>query len=482
MAVDRLSALDETFLRIESSRAHMHVGWTLLLDGPPPTIEELRRHVEARLVLLPRFRCCVVCSAFHDPLWADDPEFDIANHITAVQLPDPCDDDGLQQLAGQLLSIPLDRRRPLWRLHLIEALCEGQFALVGQAHHALVDGIAAVEMAQLLLDADPHGQPSIAARWRPQGETSVIERAYASVSERTRLLRAAGGVAMRALSRPTSLAEGISELRRVGGAISQVGLPSPRTSLNHPISGDRTVAFAGLSLPVAKELGKRADATVNDIVLSTTALALGRHLRRNGESHPWFRVMVPVNTRAAGDARGLGNQISVMFVELPTAESDPRAVLEEVCHQTRALKDGDHAQALDGVLRAARLAPAQLRDALSWLLTRAETFNAVVSNIPGPSQPLYLLGRRVDAVYPAVPLSREHGLSVGVLSYCGVLHVGLYADPCLVADLSDVARDFTTAFDALRFAFAPRGPAGGGRSVRSRTAPLGRVRRDHALV
>lgn len=228
--------------------------------------------------------------------------------------------------------------------------------------------------------------------------------------------------------------------------------------MNRAIGPRRTVAFAELSLPVAKSVARRRGATVGDVVLATAALALGRALRRTGEVHPWLRTMVPVNTRPRDAGRELGNRISFVFVELPVAERRPRAVLDEVARQMGEHKRCGNAGALDGLLRMARFAPLPVRDLLAWLATRPQTFNTVVSNIPGPREPLYVLGRRLRAAYPAVPLARGHGLSVGVLSYRDVLHVGLYADPGVVPDLDEVADDFSSSFDALRFAVAPPPP------------------------
>lgn len=477
MTVDRLSALDEGFLRLERGTAHMHIGWTLLLEGEPPTLDELRGHIEGRLDLLPRFRCRVVDAPLrlHDPVWVEDGRFDIANHVSSVSLGSP----GLAELrrfTGGFLSVQLDRRRPLWRLQLVTGLGGERFAVVGQAHHALVDGIAAVEMSQLLLDTRAASIPAVPARpFSPAPEPGIVDRTIATASERLRLTRSAASTGLRALANPAALGDGIAQARRLASAFGTIGASSPRTALNRRIGAERTVAFSRLSLPVAKQLGRRSGATVNDVVLATTALALGHHLRRAGESHPWMRVLVPVNTRSAEEDGALGNQISVMFVELPVGERDPRRVLAEVARQTREQKRAAHASALDRLTRVAGIIPPQLRDAIAWVLTRPETFNLVVSNIPGPREPLYLLGRRVQAAYPAVPLMQGHGVSVGVLSYCGYLHVGLYADPNVVPRAVELARDFKSAFDSLQAGLLPPLPRPPVRPPRPRERMLERV-------
>jgi WS/DGAT/MGAT family acyltransferase len=460
MTLDRLSSLDESFLRIETDAAHMHLGWTLLIDGEPPRIDLLRTHVAGRLDQLPRFRRRVLESSLrlHDPVWVDDAEFDIARHVKRVVVAPPGGRGALRRLAGELLSRRLDRRRPLWRLYLVEGLRDGGFAIVGQAHHALVDGIAAVEVAQLLLDGRPDTSPARPRGFSPETAPGLRDRIMATVAQRARLGREAASAAARALADPAVAEDVTATLRRISATVAAVGRPAPATAFNHRIGRERAVGFTELSFHAAKEVGRQQGATINDVVLATIAVATGRYLRRIGESPPWLRVLVPVSTRSNGAANDLGNEISVMFVELPVGERDPVAALAEVARQTNEQKRGDHAGALDGLLRAGSLMPAPLRDAFAWLATRPQTFNAVVSNVPGPSQPLYLLGRRVRAAYPAVPLVQGHGLAIGALSYCGVLHIGLYADPAVVPDVADLGRDVACAFDALRRAVGPTPP------------------------
>jgi WS/DGAT/MGAT family acyltransferase len=378
----------------------------------------------------------------------------------------------LRSLAGELLSAPVDRRRPLWRLYLITGLRGGRFAVVGQAHHALADGLGGVAMATLLLDREPVSAAVLPRRFEPAPAPGLIGRIGASAGERLALSRSAGAFALRTMMNPAAVGEGVEALKRLGGALAAIGTRAPATALNRPIGSRRSVAFTRLPLPVARDLGRRQGATVNDVVLATAALALGRYLRRADECHPWLRVLVPVSTRTS-EAGDLGNHVSGMFVELPVGERDPVVVLGEVARQTEQHKRAAQAEPIDAMVRASRLAPAPVRDVIAWLLSRPQAFNAVLSNIPGPKEPLYLLGRRMQAAYPAVPLAQGHGLSVGVLSYCGSLHVGLYADPEVVPDVVAVARDFASAFDALRLAIDPRSPRPRRRGAESRP----RVRR-----
>jgi diacylglycerol O-acyltransferase len=488
MTLDRLSPLDEAFLRIESENTHMHVGWTLLVDGEPPTLDELRAHVEARLATVPRFRRRVLAAPLHlhDPVWVDDECFAIANHVQRVGLPAPGSRGQLRRLVGELLSVGLDRRRPLWRIQLIDGLRDGGFAVVGQVHHALVDGIAAAEVAQLLLDAAPvtnrPGPPTTASRFAPLPAASFGERMLGTAAARAKTARAAAGAAFRVVSDPAVAEEAIATARRIASTIAAVGTPAPRTALNASVGPGRSVAFTGLSLHTAREIGRSQGATINDVVLATVALALGAYLRRGGESPPWLRVAVPVSTRPGGAEAELGNRVSLMFIELPVGERDPVTVLLEVTRQTRSHKRADDAGALDALVRAGALLPTPIRDAVAWLVTRPQTFNLVASNIPGPPEPLYMLGRHVRAAYPAVPLVEGHGLSVGVLSYCGVLHVGLCAASEVVPDISDLGHDISAAFDAIRFALEPRRPRPPETAATPRPGASTRRRRERVLV
>jgi WS/DGAT/MGAT family acyltransferase len=378
----------------------------------------------------------------------------------------------LRALAGELLSAPLDRRRPLWRLYLVTGLRGGRFAIVGQAHHALTDGLGEVALARLLLDREPLNTALIPRPFEPARPPGILDRVVATAGERLRLGRSVGSFALRTLVNPGAVTEGVTALQRLGGALAAVGTRAPATALNRPIGSRRAVSFTRLELPAAHELARRRGTTLDDIVLATAALALGRCLRRADECHPWLRVLVPVNTRPDG-ADELGNRMAAMFVELPVGEREPATVLDEVARQTQRLRRENHVEPIDAMLRASRFAPAPLRDVCAWLLSRPQTFNAVLSNLHGPAEPLYLLGRRVQAAYPAIPLAQGHGLSIGVLSYCGSLHVGLYADPDIVPDVVALARDFASAFDALRLAIDPRTPRPRRRGGESRS----RVRR-----
>jgi WS/DGAT/MGAT family acyltransferase len=425
---DRLSALDAAFLDLETDQAPLHVGWTLKLDGPPPSLAALRRHIDCRLDTLPRFRRRV-----EGGQWVDDPGFDVARHVHGMTLAEPGGPGELRALAGRLLGRPLDMERPLWRLARIDGLAGGGWAVVGQAHHSLVDGIAAVQVALLLFDG-PRAGPASAWTAKPPPGAARVAQAGAARAAKT----LAG-----ALRRPSLPA------REIRAATQALARPAAPTALNRSLTHRREVGFADAPLDELRAAGRRHGATVNDVLLAASSLALGRALKRRGDRPQAIKALVPVNTRT-GEPGDLGNDISFITIELPVRETDPLTVLRAVRDATRAAKANNEARPLRALAQAADLLPAPGRRLVTRTAARAAAFNVVVSNVPGPTQPLTLLGRRLTAMYPAVPFLHGHALSIGALSYGGRLQAGVYADAEVVPDAVDVARDLEQALDAVR--------------------------------
>ncbi|MGZ6694531.1 MAG: wax ester/triacylglycerol synthase family O-acyltransferase [Solirubrobacteraceae bacterium] len=448
---DRLSALDAAFLDLETAQAPLHVGWTIRLDGSPPSLAALRRHLDARLERVPRFRRRVVSPLLGDRHWADDPAFDIANHVHSLRVRPGAGTGAreLRELASMLLSRPVDHDRPLWRMYLVGGLPTG-WAVVGQAHHALVDGIAAVEVAMLLFDVAGHEPPAAPpARWSPAPAPGSPATAVAYAADRVRGTMRLARSAMGALpSAPRAVPD-------VGTALRQLATPAPATGLDRSATCERAVAFGEVALDAVREVGARHGATVNDVLLAAATIALGRALRRRGDTPDEVKVLVPVSVRDEDDAGALGNAISFLTVELPVAETNPVTVLRRVHTRMRARKAGGAAAPLHALAQVGDLMPGAARRVVTRAAARSAAFNSVVSNVPGPPVDLTLLGRPVSAIFPAVPFLDGHGLSIGALSYRGRLHLGLYADADVVPDAVDVARDLEAAFDALRLPPTP---------------------------
>lgn len=451
---DHLSALDASFLALDTPAAPLVVGWTLRFGGPPPPLAQLRRHLDARLHLVPRFRRRVVRPALGlgAARWEDAPDFDLARHVAAAAAPAPGGTGALRDVAGVLLSAPLDPDQPLWRMTLVAGLADGGFALIGQAHHALVDGIAAMQVAMLLFgpaadgSAEPDWEPH-AERGRPVGRELAVGLGARVSHPRSTL--AVGSHAVLEAARGLRDA-GPHGARDAAAALEALTRRGPRTSLQANRTHRREVAWAQVGLDGVRATGRRHGATVNDTLLAATTLALGRALRRRGDAVDALKVVVPVNVRGDAPAGALGNRISLLPVELPVAEADPITVLRRVRDRTRAAKAAGAAGPLDALSRAADGLPALAQQGLARTLMGAADYAAVVSNVPGPPVELALLGRPLKALLPSVPVPAGRALTVGCVSYAGHLHIGLTADAEVAGDAVDIARDLEAAFDVLR--------------------------------
>jgi WS/DGAT/MGAT family acyltransferase len=447
--VDRPTALDLAFLDLETPQAPLHVGWTLRFDGRAPSAAALRRHLDARLGSVPRFRRRLVRAGLGGaPVWADDPGFDVARHVFGVALRGE-----LRELAGALLSAPLPSDRPLWRMYLVDGLPGGGFALVGQAHHALIDGVAAIQVAQLLFGPEAGGDEPT---WTPAPPPSQAAATLGTAATRGRAMLDLARGALSALAAPEATAPPPAERAAalLRAAETLVAAAPAASALERSVTARRVVAYADAPLEDVRAAGKARGATINDVFLAATAIALRSALRRRGERRDTLRALVPVSVRAGDDAT-LGNRIAFLPIALPVGEPDPHRALALVAARTAAAKAGGDAGALDALARGADALPATARRLVARGALRALPFTLVVSNVPGPPIALSLLGRELRSVHPMVPLLHGHALTVGAVSYDGRLNVGVAADAEVVPDAVDLARDLEAAFDALRAAPAP---------------------------
>jgi diacylglycerol O-acyltransferase / wax synthase len=449
-------------LHAERGPIHVHVGATIIVEGAAPAYEKLVAHVEKRLLLVPRFRQRIVRIPFgiENPVWGDDPQFDAHRHVRHVSVPRPGRLDQLRELVGSVMSEPLDMERPLWQLYLVEGL-NGRHAYISKTHHALVDGVAAVDVGTILLDANRRGTrikvPELP--WDPD-EPSPTMLLTQAASERVRKpLRAAGRAARTAVTTPAPTAARVLRTAEAFTGLASGGPSVPRSPLNVRIGRDRRVAWARTDLDRMKRARAIAEgSTVNDVVLSVAAGALRRFLERRGEVVPDYLVaLVPVSIRRPNEKGELGNRISTIMVRLPLSEPDPRRRLERLRDETARLKESENARAASLIIEATGWAPPTLNRLLSSAMARPLIFNLVVSNVPGPQRPLYLLGRRIREIYPFVPLSpQNHALSIGMISYDGRIYFGLAGDRDVVPDLDDLAAALR---EALREQPVPRGRA-----------------------
>ncbi len=448
---ERLSASDMSSLLAERGPIHVNVGAALILEGDPPTLDELLEHVESRLALVPRFRQRVQATPLQitNPVWADDPGFDLEWHVRHVALPRPGSTDQLRELVGRVMSTPLDLELPLWQLYLVEGLEGGRHAYISKTHHALVDGVSAVDVGTIMLDPNPEGteMPIPEERWDPDVPSPELLFVRAATDRISTPMRAARKAALGALSMPRETAGRVMRTAESFAGLAAGGPTAPRTFLNEDIGRDRRIAFVRTELDALKRARSETGATVNDVILAVATGGLRRLFERRGEAVPDQLVaLVPMSIRRSDEHLELGNRIATLMVALPLSEPDPAERLRLVHAETTRVKESEQARAASLVIEATGWTPPTINRVLADVISRQLNWNLVVSNVPGPQMPFYLLGRRMVEVYPVVPLSpQQHALSIGVVSYDGGVFFGITADRNLFADIDEVAADLEAA-------------------------------------
>lgn len=447
MTRPRLSALDASFLAVETPTAHMHVGWVAHFAATEervvPSFRELRAHIERRISRAPRYRqkLASVPLGVNAPEWIDDPAFAIERHVYWAN-------GSLDDLVDEVMSIPLRRDRPLWEIWIHENEPEREFALVGKAHHCMVDGLAALELASLILDPEPDQVEQEPEQWyarpEPHDESLLLRGLRDLLGDQLDLV----GHVRRAATAPTSAAKDTAVgAVRVVRAVDRLLRPAPESALNRSLSSLRRLATVQRPLEDLRTIKRAYGTTINDVVLAAVAGGIRAYLTRRGEPCPALKVMVPVNVREPGVT--MGNQIAFVFVELPCHEPDPLGRLYQVhTAMNRAKRDGEHA-GCDLVMKTASRTPGTLQQALSRLFASPRAFNLVVSNIPGPTEPMFMLGCPLRAVYPMVPLADHHAVSVGMLTVQDQACIGVYADREALPAVRRLADDIDEAISEL---------------------------------
>jgi diacylglycerol O-acyltransferase / wax synthase len=474
-AMSRLSTIDSSFLRIESGSAHMHVGWVSVLELPAEADRfdrvELTRRVAARLHLVPRFRQRVTRVPFGvgEPVWCDDPGFDVRNHVR--ELPPRFGGLGLRQCTNLFFSRPLRRDRPLWEIALIPRLADGHAAILGKIHHAMVDGVAAVELGMLLFDASADAEVPAPVPWRAASEQARARIVLDALADTTvQRFRATGRMVGLARS-PRSAARAVGTVGRGALSIAQDALnPAPVSHLNVDIGPARTVVTHTIVLARLLSLKQRCAVTLNDVVLAVCAGALRKFAIACGVAAVDLRVMVPVNVRRPGEQAAAGNRVAFGLIELPVASGSATERMRCVVEAMGALKHDGRIPGSSALLAAAGVLPDPLKTRAARMASSPRLYNLIVSNVPGPRTPLYACGSRVRSIHPVVPIPDRHALSIGVLTYDQAAHFSCYADPQALPLVEDLAIAIEDSLVELEVALRA---AGGARwtSVHSRSRP-----------
>ncbi len=452
--------MDASFLAQEGPNAHMHVGAVMIFQGPPPVFDELADHVRARLHLVPRFRQKLAFPPLETgrPLWVDDPSFNLEYHVRHTALPSPGSEEQLRALAARVHSQALDRTKPLWELWLVQGLEGGRFALLSKTHHALVDGSSGVDLVTVLFDLQPVAQevehPD--SPWVPRTTPSALDMAARGIRGLVGLPFDAAARAARATTRPGETLAGTREALEGVGEIVWAGLnPAPDTPLNVEIGPHRRLLWVRHELTDFKRVKYALGGTVNDVVLAVVAGALRQWLQSRGVRTEGLelRALVPVSTRARHEHHQLGNRLAAMRAPLPVYIEDPAARLRVVREAMDGLKDSKQAIGAEVLAGMQALAPPTLLAQASRLNFSTRLFNLIVTNVPGPQFPLYVLGRRLQDLFPVAFLPKRHALAVAIMSYDGGMDFGLLGDYDAMPDLEQLAEMLDDE---------PGGAAGGG--------------------
>jgi WS/DGAT/MGAT family acyltransferase len=432
--LERLSSIDASFLTNETSDAHMHVGAVMIFEGPPPAYDDFLEHVQSRLHLVPRFRQKLAFPPIETgrPFWIDDPNFNISYHVRHSALPSPGSEEQLRNLIGRVFSQALDRSKPLWEIWLVQGLEPNRFSLINKTHHALVDGVSGVDIATVLFDLKPvPEQIEPDTDWVPSPSPSSAELAARGVAEVAEAPLKFTRRALRATSHPLRTTRKAVEAAEALGEVAwNFTNPAPDVPLNTKIGSHRRFLWTRCQLEDFKRIKDQLGGTVNDVVLTVVSGAMRRWVNARGLRTEGLelRALVPVSIRAEDEHGQLGNRIAAMRGQLPVYVEDPVKRLEVVRAAMGELKESKQALGAEVISRFNDFAPPTLLAQASRINFSTRLFNLIVTNVPGPQIPLYVLGRELEDCFPVAFLPENHALAIAIMSYNGGMDFGMLAD------------------------------------------------------
>jgi WS/DGAT/MGAT family acyltransferase len=443
--LDRLSPIDAGFLAQEGPNTHMHIGGVVLLENGGPGYDEFLAHIRSRLHLVPRYRQRLAEPPLETgrPVWIDDTNFNLEYHVRHTALPEPGDRDALWRLTSRIFSQRLDRSKPLWEMWLVEGLESGEVAIISKSHHALVDGVSGVDLGTVLFDLSPEttdmspDEPWVPrpapspAQLAAKGVEGLFRRAVEIGAGAASLVADPGGVARRA----AEIGEGLTEV------LGTFMTPPPETPFNVQPGPHRRFAVIDAELGELKEVKDAFGGTINDVVLTVVGGGLAHFMRERGidTTGMELRACVPVSVRTDATKDSLGNEITIMMAPLPVDEGDPVARLRRVSAEMDDLKSSKQAVGAQAIASMQDFAPPTIFAQASRLNFAGRMYNLLVTNVPGPQFPLYVLGHRMRRVYPIPFLAGDRALAIAIMSYDGGMNFGLLGDFDAMGDLDVVA-------------------------------------------
>jgi WS/DGAT/MGAT family acyltransferase len=467
---DRLTALDTSFLILEKPNGYTHVASTQIFEAGPLRTEDggidfeaIRKAHAAVLHRIPRYRQVLRYVPLENhPVWVDDHDFDLDFHLRHTSLPRPGSDSQLKRLSARIMQQHLDRQRPLWETWVVEGLEGDRFALISKVHHCMIDGVSGVDLLQILLSPDPQARPEPPPQWIPRPQPSGLQLLRDELARRVRLpfeavrdfrafLHDAEDVRRELRVRARAVRETLGETLR----------SASQTPINGKIGPHRRFDWFTTEISEIRKIRDALGGSLNDVVLAIATGAFRRYLLERGVDVGQldFRVLAPVSVRSEGERGALGNRVSAWVIPLPLSARDPRAQLAAISSRTATLKESKRAVGAEVLTRVAEWTPTTLLSLGARNASRLLPFNSVVTNVPGPRIPMYLLGARLVEAYPHVPLVDHMGLGIALLSCEGRLHWGINADYDLVPDLPDFVAALQGAFASLAALAAEAGPA-----------------------
>jgi WS/DGAT/MGAT family acyltransferase len=465
---DRLTSLDASFLYLEESTTSMHVGSVMIFQPPREGFDydQLVRIIESRIGAIPRFRQKVldVPGRIANPVWVDDEAFDMGYHVRRAGLPRPGSDRQLQDFVARVQPRKLDRTRPLWEVYLVEGLHDGRFAIVTKTHHALIDGVNALDIAHVIVDAvKGEDLDDLVAPWEPSRPPSSVELVTGAVVDAVRRPTQVVDLVRGGLN--DALNVGMRAMESAGQVLSTVARtaarPAPDSPLNAEIGSARRWVMIATDLDdyrlVRKRLARGAyaeDVTINDVVLATIAGGFRTWLLGRGEAvspHTSVRAMVPVSIYGDDPAGMYANQVMACVVNLPVGEPGASMRLHQIAFAMRQQMEGGQAVGATSLANLAGFAPPTLH-ALGARLGSAMSrrlYNVMITNVPGPQTPLYAGDAEMLSTYPVTPLAKGQALSIGITSYNGGVYFGLNADRDAMPDVDVLGQSIVDSLAEL---------------------------------
>ena len=459
---DRLTALDASFLDLESEAIHMHVGSVGIFD-PGSGVDEaggvdfdlLLQQIEVGLLRAPRFRQKLAIAPISGhPVWVDDEHFNLQYHVRHTALPLPGDERQLKRLVGRIMSEKLDRSKPMWEMWIVEGLDSGHVALVSKIHHCLIDGISGVDLLSSFMGANEgYSATANEHRWMPRPAPGPVQLVLDEARRRASLPGKAVRGLFRSLGRPSdSLREVSHKATGFVESLSKALSPASETPLNLPIGPHRRFDWTRFDLEVVREIKMKLGGTVNDVVLACVSGAVRKFLLDRGfdVDSVDFRVFIPVSTRSQAQRGKLGNRVSMVVASLPVDEEEPRKRLARIIAETRTIKESGQAEGTAAFEELGDWTSTSLITSLARLAASRRTFNLVVTNVPGPPSPVYLNGARLLGSYPLVPLYENQALGIALFSYDGGLYWGFNSCWDRMPELHEFVLAIEHEFESLR--------------------------------